>query len=165
MATLISLPEPFIVLATENPIEYQGTFPLPEAQLDRFLIRLSLGYPGRENELRMLERQHDIHPLETLGQAIGVDELLAAQAAVKTVRVDSAVAAYAVAIVEATRRHESVQLGASPRGSLGALQHGASLGGDEWPDVRGTGRHQSAGGCRAGSPGDHSSWSAAAWRL
>jgi MoxR-like ATPase len=112
------LPEPFIVLATENPIEYQGTFPLPEAQLDRFLIRLSLGYPGRENELRMLERQHDIHPLETLGQAIGVDELLAAQAAVKTVRVDSAVAAYAVAIVEATRRHESVQLGASPRGSL-----------------------------------------------
>ena len=106
------------MLATENPIEYQGTFPLPEAQLDRFLIRLSLGYPGRENELRMLERQHDIHPLETLGQAIGVDELLAAQAAVKTVRVDSAVAAYAVAIVEATRRHESVQLGASPRGSL-----------------------------------------------
>ena len=112
------LPEPFIVLATENPIEYQGTFPLPEAQLDRFLIRLSLGYPGRENELQMLERQHDIHPLETLGQAIGVEELLAAQAAVKTVRVASAVAAYAVAVVEATRRHESVQLGASPRGSL-----------------------------------------------
>ena len=112
------LPEPFIVLATENPIEYQGTFPLPEAQLDRFLIRLSLGYPGRENELQMLERQHDIHPLENLGQAIGVDELLAAQAAVKTVRVATAVAAYAVAIVEATRRHESVQLGASPRGSL-----------------------------------------------
>ncbi len=112
------LPEPFIVLATENPIEYQGTFPLPEAQLDRFLIRLSLGYPGRENELQMLERQHDIHPLENLGQAIGVDELLTAQAAVKTVRVATAVAAYAVAIVEATRRHESVQLGASPRGSL-----------------------------------------------
>jgi len=112
------LPEPFIVLATENPIEYQGTFPLPEAQLDRFLIRLSLGYPGRENELQMLERQHDIHPLENLGQAIGVDELLTAQAAVKTVRVASAVAAYAVAVVEATRRHESVQLGASPRGSL-----------------------------------------------
>jgi MoxR-like ATPase len=112
------LPEPFIVLATENPIEYQGTFPLPEAQLDRFLIRLSLGYPGRENELQMLERQHDIHPLENLGQAIGVDELLAAQAAIKTVRVASAVAAYAVAVVEATRRHESVQLGASPRGSL-----------------------------------------------
>src|SRR6188472_942296 len=112
------LPEPFIVLATENPIEYQGTFPLPEAQLDRFLIRLSLGYPGRENELQMLERQHDIHPLENLGQAIGVDELLDAQAAIKTVRVASAVAAYAVAVVEATRRHESVQLGASPRGSL-----------------------------------------------
>ena len=112
------LPEPFIVLATENPIEYQGTFPLPEAQLDRFLIRISLGYPGRENELQMLERQHDVHPLELLGQAIGVDELLAAQETVRTVRVAPAVAAYAVAIVEATRRHESVQLGASPRGSL-----------------------------------------------
>ena len=112
------LPQPFIVLATENPIEYQGTFPLPEAQLDRFLIRLSLGYPGRENELRMLERQHDAHPLESLQQAIPVDDLLAAQQVVRSVHVAPPTAAYIVSIVEATRRHESVQLGASPRGSL-----------------------------------------------
>jgi MoxR-like ATPase len=112
------LPEPFIVMATENPIEYQGTFPLPEAQLDRFLIRLSLGYPGRENELQMLERQHDAHPLEALGPSITAEALLAAQAAVRSVHVAPPVAAYAVEIVEATRHHESVQLGASPRGSL-----------------------------------------------
>ena len=112
------LPQPFIVLATENPIEYQGTFPLPEAQLDRFLIRLSLGYPGRENELRMLERQQDAHPLESLQQAIPVDDLLAAQQVVRSVHVAPPTAAYIVSIVEATRRHESVQLGASPRGSL-----------------------------------------------
>jgi MoxR-like ATPase len=112
------LPQPFIVLATENPIEYQGTFPLPEAQLDRFLIRLSLGYPGRENELRMLERQHDAHPLESLTQAISIEDLLAAQHVVRSVHVAQPTAAYIVSIVEATRRHESVQLGASPRGSL-----------------------------------------------
>ncbi len=112
------LPQPFIVLATENPIEYQGTFPLPEAQLDRFLVRISLGYPGRENELRMLERQHDAHPLESLQRAIDVDDLLAAQRVVRTVHVAPPTAAYIVSIVEATRRHESVQLGASPRGSL-----------------------------------------------
>lgn len=113
-----ALPEPFIVLATENPIEYQGTFPLPEAQLDRFLIRVSLGYPGRDNELRMLERQHDVHPLVNLGQTISIESLVAAQNAVRSVHVASPVAAYVVAVVEATRRHESVQLGASPRGSL-----------------------------------------------
>lgn len=112
------LPEPFVVLATENPIEYQGTFPLPEAQLDRFLIRISLGYPGRDNELQMLERQHDVHPLVNLGQTISVESLIAAQQAVRSVHVASPVAAYVVAVVEATRRHESVQLGASPRGSL-----------------------------------------------
>jgi MoxR-like ATPase len=112
------LPEPFIVLATENPIEYQGTFPLPEAQLDRFLIRVSLGYPGRDNELQMLERQHDVHPLVNLGQAITVEALVAAQQAIRAVHVAPPVAAYVVAVVEATRRHESVQLGASPRGSL-----------------------------------------------
>jgi MoxR-like ATPase len=112
------LPEPFIVMATENPIEYQGTFPLPEAQLDRFLIRLSLGYPGRENELQMLERQHDAHPLDSLGPSVTAETLLAAQAAIRSVHVATPVAAYVVSIVEATRHHESVQLGASPRGSL-----------------------------------------------
>jgi MoxR-like ATPase len=116
--TTHQLPNPFIVLATENPIEYQGTFPLPEAQLDRFLIRLALGYPGRENELMMLERQHTAHPLDAITQAVTIEQLVAAQDAVRGVWVAPAVAEYVVALVEATRRHPDVQLGASPRGSL-----------------------------------------------
>ena len=112
------LPLPFVVLATENPIDYEGTFPLPEAQLDRFLIRLSLGYPGRGGEIEMLERQHRMHPLDTIGQVVEVGQLVAAQEAIKDVRVDPQVAEYVVSIVEATRRHPDIQLGASPRGSL-----------------------------------------------
>lgn len=112
------LPDPFVVLATENPIEYEGTFPLPEAQLDRFLLRLSLGYPGRAGELEMLERQHRAHPLDALQQAVGLEELVAAQRAVREIHVDPLVSEYIISIVEATRHHEDVQLGASPRGSL-----------------------------------------------
>jgi MoxR-like ATPase len=112
------LPESFVVLATENPIDYEGTFPLPEAQLDRFLIRLALGYPTRAGELQMLDRQHRAHPLEALRQVVRIDELIAAQAAIKEVQVDPAVSEYIISIVEATRRHEDVHLGASPRGSL-----------------------------------------------
>jgi MoxR-like ATPase len=113
------LPQPFVVLATENPIEYEGTFPLPEAQLDRFLIRLSIGYPGRANELEMLDRQHHVHPLESLRQAIRVEDLVAAQAAVKDVHVAPDIRGYILSIVEATRMpQEDIYLGASPRGSL-----------------------------------------------
>lgn len=112
------LPEPFVVLATENPIEYEGTFPLPEAQLDRFLVRISLGYPGRAGELEMLSRQHRAHPLQSLTQVIALEELLAAQSAVREVHVDPLVSEYIISIVEATRNHQDVQLGASPRGSL-----------------------------------------------
>ncbi len=112
------LPAPFVVLATENPIEYEGTFPLPEAQLDRFLIRLSLGYPGRAGELEMLDRQHRAHPLDALGQVVRVEDMVAAQTAVKEVHVAQAVKEYILSLVEATRAHEDVYLGASPRGSL-----------------------------------------------
>ncbi|MGH2534077.1 MAG: AAA family ATPase [Thermomicrobiales bacterium] len=113
------LPDPFVVLATENPIDYEGTFPLPEAQLDRFLIRLSLGYPGRANELEILERQHRTHPLETLSQVIRVEDLVVAQAAVKEIHVSPPVKEYILSIVETTRLpHDDVYLGASPRGSL-----------------------------------------------
>ncbi len=112
------LPSPFVVLATENPIEYDGTFPLPEAQLDRFLIRLSLGYPGRAGELEMLDRQHRAHPLESLAQVVRVEDLVAAQAAIRDVHVAQPVKEYIVALVEATRHHADVYLGASPRGSL-----------------------------------------------
>jgi MoxR-like ATPase len=113
-----ALPSPFVVLATENPIDYEGTFPLPEAQLDRFLLRLSLGYPGRQGELEMLDRQHLRHPLESLEQVVSVNDLVAAQEGVKTVHVAPAVREYIVSLVEATRHHDDVFLGASPRGSL-----------------------------------------------
>ncbi len=112
------LAEPFIVLATENPIDYEGTFPLPEAQLDRFLLRIALGYPGKQNELEMLARQHRSHPLEDVHQVVPIDELLYAASVVREVHVSPLVSDYIVTIVESTRRHPDVLLGASPRGSL-----------------------------------------------
>lgn len=112
------LPEPFVVLATENPIEYEGTFPLPEAQLDRFLVRLSLGYPGRQNELKILDSQEHTHPLTALEQMMTNEDLLAAQEQVKDVHVDQRLKDYIIDIVEATREHEHIYLGASPRGTL-----------------------------------------------
>jgi MoxR-like ATPase len=112
------LPKPFVVLATENPIEYEGTFPLPEAQLDRFLVRLSLGYPGRASEIDILDRQQYAHPLESLQQAVDVQELMDAQSAIKQVHVDGLIKEYIVDLVEATRRHDDIYLGSSPRGSL-----------------------------------------------
>jgi MoxR-like ATPase len=118
------LPAPFMVLATQNPIEYEGTFPLPEAQLDRFLLRLSLGYPTPANEIDVLDRQQFQHPIEKLEQVIGADELLAAQAAVRQVYADPQIKGYLVEIVNQTRKHPDVYLGASPRGSL-ALHHTA----------------------------------------
>ncbi|NWJ45579.1 MAG: MoxR family ATPase [Chloroflexi bacterium] len=118
------LAEPFIVLATQNPIEYEGTFPLPEAQLDRFMIRISLGYPAARDEIEILSRQQMTHPLDSLGQVVSSQEIVAAQAAVREVYVDELVKQYIVGIVEATRKHEDVYLGASPRGSL-ALYRGS----------------------------------------
>ena len=112
------LPAPFMVLATQNPIEYEGTFPLPEAQLDRFLLRLSLGYPSSASEIDMLERQQFAHPIEKLQQVVGQDDLLAAQAEVRKVHADPAIKHYLVEIVTQTRKHPDVYLGASPRGSI-----------------------------------------------
>jgi MoxR-like ATPase len=106
------------VLATENPIEYEGTFPLPEAQLDRFLIRLSLGYPTHQGEVEILQRQHTMHPLERLEQVVEVEELIDAQRMAKEVHVDDSLKEYIVSITEATREHDDVYLGAGPRGSL-----------------------------------------------
>jgi MoxR-like ATPase len=112
------MPEPFIVLATQNPIEYEGTFPLPEAQLDRFLLRIHLGYPSAVDEVLILEGQQRRHPIESLEAVTGPVELLEMRRAVKEIFVDAAVKDYIVAVVEATRSHGSVYLGASPRGSL-----------------------------------------------
>lgn len=112
------LPRPFMVLATQNPIEYEGTFPLPEAQVDRFLLRLRLGYPALEDEIQVLERQQFRHPFETLEQVVTVEELMQAQEAVKDVYVAPALKRYLVELVRLTRHHSEVYLGASPRGSL-----------------------------------------------
>ncbi len=112
------LPRPFMVLATQNPIEYEGTFPLPEAQLDRFLLRIRLGYPGMEDEIRILERQQFRHPIEVLERVATVEELEAAQEAVRGVYVAPVLKRYIVDLVRRTREHPDVYLGASPRGSL-----------------------------------------------
>ncbi len=114
-------PDPFMVMATQNPIEYEGTFPLPEAQLDRFLIRLELGYPSAKDEQAMMKAQLHGHPVGELAQVCDLADILGLQAAVREVYVDVLIQQYIVGITEATRSHPSVYLGASPRGSL-ALQ-------------------------------------------
>jgi MoxR-like ATPase len=116
--TTYRLPTPFLVMATQNPIEYEGTFPLPEAQLDRFLMNISLGYPQPADEVAVLERQQFAHPLDSLNQVISADELQQVQAAVREVVVKREIAQYIVDIVSATRQHPNAYLGASPRGSL-----------------------------------------------
>jgi MoxR-like ATPase len=112
------LPRPFLVLATQNPIELEGTFPLPEAQLDRFLIRLRVGYPEADEEEAILERFARSNPLQDLAAVAGVDELMAAQTTVRAVEVTPEVRRYVVALVRATRNQTALDLGASPRGSL-----------------------------------------------
>jgi MoxR-like ATPase len=112
------LPRPFLVLATQNPIEYEGTFPLPEAQLDRFMLRISLGYPTTHDEIRMIGEQQLAHPLDSLQPVVGIPDLLEAQQAVRRVEVAPELRRYILDLVTATRRHPEIYLGASPRGSL-----------------------------------------------
>lgn len=121
------MPKPFLIMATQNPIEYEGTFPLPEAQLDRFLMRISLGHPRPDEEVRILDAQQFVHPLETIEQVVGVDELLAAQEEIKQVYVDPLIKEYIVSLVNATRSYPDVYLGASPRGSLALYRTGQAL--------------------------------------
>ncbi len=122
-----ALPEPFLVLATQNPIEYEGTFPLPEAELDRFLLRIRLGYPSLTDEIQVLDAQQHEHPLERLEQVSAPHEIVGLQRAVKDVYVDPLVKQYIVGIVDQTRRHEQVYLGASPRGSLALYRTAQAL--------------------------------------
>jgi MoxR-like ATPase len=116
--TTYGLARPFLVLATQNPIEYEGTFPLPEAQVDRFLMRIHLGYPNKVHEIDVLTRQATHHPIQDLEQVVSVEELVEAQRAVREVYVDDLVKAYIVDLVTTTRDHPDIYLGASPRGSL-----------------------------------------------
>ncbi len=119
-----SMERPFLVLATQNPIEYEGTFPLPEAQIDRFMMRISLGYPSASDEMHILESQREHHPVQDIDQVVSVEELLAAQQAAKGIYVDDLIKEYIVSLANASRNHPDVYLGASPRGSL-ALFNGA----------------------------------------
>ena len=116
------LPEPFMVMATQNPIEYEGTFPLPEAQLDRFLMRVRLGYPSPTDEVLVMDAQQSIHPIESLEQVTTADEVVELQGAVREVYIDPLIKQYIVTLVNATRDHEAVYLGASPRGSLALMR-------------------------------------------
>jgi len=118
------LPRPYFVIATQNNVEMLGTYPLPEAQMDRFFMRLSLGYPSQQDEVFILDRQQQEHPLQHVQQVTEPDQIVDAQQAVRTVFVHEAVRQYIVSLVNATRRHPHVQLGASPRGSLN-LMHAA----------------------------------------
>lgn len=122
-----ALPVPFIVLATQNPVEFEGTFPLPEAQLDRFLLRLSLGYLDANDETRMLRNLRRVHPIEHLKAAVEGRALMDAADQVADVNVDETLERYILSIVQATRTHPDVALGASPRGSLALYKTGQAL--------------------------------------
>jgi MoxR-like ATPase len=122
-----AMARPFMVLATQNPIEYEGTFPLPEAQVDRFLMRIHLGYPGKPQEIDMLSRHADHHPIQDLGQVVALEEMVEAQNAIRQVYVDDLVKAYIVDLVTTTRDHPDVYLGASPRGSLALFMASRAL--------------------------------------
>lgn len=116
--TTYKMPHPFHIVATQNPIEYEGTFPLPETQLDRFLLRLSLGYPSTADEIVIMEKQQFVHPIDQLSQVAEATDIIRLQDTVKAIYVDNLVKQYIVSVVEATRHHPAVYLGASPRGSL-----------------------------------------------
>jgi MoxR-like ATPase len=121
------LPHPFMVLATQNPIEYEGTFPLPESQLDRFMLRIHVGYPRRQDEIAILERQQREHPVEALEAVTSAEELVAVQRAVREVFVDPQIRTYVVDLANATREHPEVYVGASPRASLSLLRAAQAL--------------------------------------
>jgi MoxR-like ATPase len=122
-----TLKPPFLVIATQNPIDHEGTFPLPEAQLDRFLIRLSLGYPSLEEEGKMLERLQRSHPIDDLQPVVSGAEFLACQQAVREIYIDDRVRRYLLAVVEATRFHDDVHLGGSPRASIALFRMGQAV--------------------------------------
>ena len=116
------LPRPSMIMATQNPIEYEGTFPLPEAQLDRFLLRVHLGYPSPTDEVLIMDAQQSHHPIDSLQSVTGPEEIAELQEAVGRIYVDPLIKQYVVSLVNATRSHESVYLGASPRGSLALMR-------------------------------------------
>jgi MoxR-like ATPase len=121
------LPDPFMVMATQNPIEYEGTFPLPEAQLDRFMMNITLGYPRMQDEMNILDTHQFHHPLEDLEQIMRAEELVQIQQQVRSVHVDPSIREYIVSLAGATRNHNNIYLGASPRGSLALFRASQAL--------------------------------------
>src|SRR3984893_15107061 len=121
------LPDPFMVMATQNPIEYEGTFPLPEAQLDRFMMNISLGYPKPTDEMNFLDSHQHHHPLDDLAQIMTAEELVHIQLQIRNIHVDPSIREYIVAIANATRNHANIYLGSSPRGSLALFRASQAL--------------------------------------
>src|SRR5260221_9405046 len=121
------LPEPFMVMATQNPIEYEGTFPLPEAQLDRFMMNIKIGYPNASDEMNILDTHQYHHPLDDLAQIMTAEELVHIQLQIRNIHVDPSIREYIVAISNATRNHNNIYLGASPRGSLALYRASQAL--------------------------------------
>jgi MoxR-like ATPase len=121
------VPRPFMVMATQNPIEYEGTFPLPEAQLDRFILMITLGYPTLEEELAIIEGQRLAHPIETLQPVTNAEEITHLQATTRGVYVDDLIKHYIVTVTESTRKHQDISLGSSPRGSLALFRGSQAL--------------------------------------
>jgi MoxR-like ATPase len=122
-----SLKPPFLVIATQNPVDHEGTFPLPEAQLDRFLVRLSLGYPSLDEEAKMLQRMQYGHPIDDLNTVVAAAEVLACQDAIRDIHVDDKVRRYLLEIVQGTRTHDDIQLGGSPRASIALFRTAQAL--------------------------------------
>jgi MoxR-like ATPase len=122
-----ALKPPFLVIATQNPIDQEGTFPLPEAQLDRFLVRLNLGYPSIDEEAQMLDRLQYSHPIDELQPIVNAQEVIACQEAIREIHVDEKVRNYVLEIVHGSREHEDVQLGGSPRASIALFRTGQAL--------------------------------------
>ena len=149
------MPDPFLVIATQNPIEYEGTFALPEAQLDRFMLRIQLGYPALLDEIVILDEQKRAHPIEDLTDVCSVDELRDLQASVREIYVDPAVSDYIVRLVSSTRSHPDVYLGASPRGSIALYRAEPGARRAARPRLRDPGRRQGARRAGARPPRDH----------
>ena len=141
-----------MVVATDNPIEFEGTFPLPEAQLDRFLLRVSLGYPTPEEEREILSRLEKEHPIETLQQVVSPEEINRFKQAARAVYVEDSLRAYIVELVSRTRRHSALAMGASPRGSIALFQAARIAVGFARADLRSSGRHQIFGPLCVGPP-------------
>ena len=127
--TTYDLDPPFLVIATQNPVDHEGTFPLPEAQLDRFLVRLSLGYPTAEQEAQLLDRLRAGHPLDVLEPVVSVEDVVSCQQAIRAIEVNDKVRDYIVQLVHATREHEDVALGGSPRASIALIRTAQALAG------------------------------------